>query len=326
MSAQDDILLSVQDLAVHYASRGGLFAEKHVLRAVDGVSFEVARGSSFGIVGESGSGKSTTAAAIMRLTAITSGRMTFDGEALDKLDGEALRMFRRRIQIIFQDPYSSLDPRTRVGEIVKEPLVIQNMGSHREQEERVAELFALVGLRPDMRGLFPHQFSGGQRQRIGIARALATYPDLVVCDEPVSALDVAIQAQILNLLKRLQRERRLTFIFISHDLGVVKYICDQVAVMYLGKIVELASSSKLFGRPAHPYTAALLAARPSIHARKGLRAAHIETLGEPSGRAVPTGGCSFANRCPRAADQCRQVAPVLRALEGGHQVACHLSE
>lgn len=326
MSAQDDILLSVQDLAVHYASRGGLLADKHVLRAVDGVSFDVPRGSSFGIVGESGSGKSTTAAAIMRLTALTAGRMTFDGEALDRLEGEALRTFRRRMQIIFQDPYSSLDPRTRVGEIVKEPLVIQNIGSPREQDERVAELFSLVGLRPDMRGLFPHQFSGGQRQRIGIARALATYPDLVVCDEPVSALDVAIQAQILNLLKRLQRERRLTYIFISHDLGVVRYMCDQAAVMYVGKIVEIASSAKLFARPAHPYTAALLAARPSIHARKGSRTAHVETLGEPPGRAAPTGGCAFANRCPRVADECREAVPALRALEVGHQVACHLAE
>jgi peptide/nickel transport system ATP-binding protein len=325
MSAQNPILLSVRDLAVQYTTHGGLFGDKHVLRAVDGVSFDVPRGSSFGIVGESGSGKSTTAAAIMRLTAIAAGWITFDGESLDRLEGEALRAFRRRMQIIFQDPYSSLNPRTRVGEIVREPLVIQNIGSAREQDERVAELFALVGLRPDMRGLFPHQFSGGQRQRIGIARALATYPDLVVCDEPVSALDVAIQAQILNLLKRLQRERGLTYIFISHDLGVVRYMCDQVAVMYLGKIVEIAPVRKLFAHPAHPYTVALLAARPSIHARKSTHAPHIRALGDVQATRVATAGCSFAGRCPRAEERCRQYAPVLGELEPEHQVACHLA-
>ena len=326
MSPDSLDLLSVRDLAVHYTTHGGLFGGRHVLRAVDGVSFDVPRGSSFGIVGESGSGKSTTAAAIMRLTAIAAGRMTFDGVSLDKLEGEALRTFRRRMQIIFQDPYSSLDPRTRVGEIVREPLVIQNIGSAREQEERVAELFTLVGLRPDMRSLFPHQFSGGQRQRIGIARALATYPDLVVCDEPVSALDVAIQAQILNLLKRLQRERGLTYIFISHDLGVVKYMCDQVAVMYLGKIVEIASSSRLFTHPAHPYTTALLAARPSIHARKATHTPHVRALGDLPGKTAATAGCAFASRCPRAEERCRQTTPLLRALVPDHQVACHLAE
>ena len=326
MTALDPNLLSVKDLAVHYTARGGLFGDKHVLRAVDGVSFDVPRGSSLGIVGESGSGKSTTAAAIMRLTAIAAGKMTFDGVPLVSLGGETLRTFRRRMQIVFQDPYSSLDPRTRVGEIVREPLVIQNIGSAREQQDRVAELFALVGLRPDMRGLFPHQFSGGQRQRIGIARALATYPDLVVCDEPVSALDVAIQAQILNLLKRLQRERGLTYIFISHDLGVVRYMCDQVAVMYLGKIVEIAKSTKLFAHPAHPYTMALLAARPSIHARKSTHTPHIRALGDLPGKTVTTAGCSFASRCPRAEERCRQTAPVLRAIEQEHQVACHLAE
>ena len=326
MSAGDTNLLSVRDLAVHYTTHGGLFGDRHVLRAVNGVSFDVPRGSSFGIVGDSGSGKSTTAAAIMRLTAIAAGRMTFDGEPLDRLEGEALRTFRRRMQIIFQDPYSSLDPRTRVGEIVKEPLVIQNIGSTREQEERVAELFSLVGLRPDMRGLFPHQFSGGQRQRIGIARALATYPDLVVCDEPVSALDVAIQAQILNLLKRLQRERGLTYIFISHDLGVVRYMCDQVAVMYLGRIVEIAPSRKLFAHPAHPYTMALLAARPSIHARKGSAAPRIRALGDLPASAATQAGCAFAGRCPGAKDLCRQSAPELRPIEDGHLVACHFAQ
>jgi oligopeptide/dipeptide ABC transporter ATP-binding protein len=324
MSANDAPLLSVRDLSVHYtSSASGLRGGKHVLRAVDGVSFDVARGSAFGIVGESGSGKSTTAAALMRLAEISTGRLTFDNLSFETLGGEALRKFRRRMQIVFQDPYSSLDPRSRVGDLVKEPLIVQGIGSNKERDARVAELFELVGLRSGQQSLFPHQFSGGQRQRIGIARALATYPELIICDEPVSALDVAIQAQILNLLKRLQREKGLTYVFISHDLGVVKYMCDQVAVMYLGKIVEIADVEGLFVRPAHPYTKALLAARPSIHARERKATPRIRALGDRPSSANP-GGCSFVSRCPFKMDRCEREAPELRSVGRSHQVACHL--
>jgi oligopeptide/dipeptide ABC transporter ATP-binding protein len=326
MNGSASVLVGVRDLAVHYELRGSNpFAERHVTRAVDGISFEVVRGTSFGIVGESGSGKSTTAAALMRLTDITSGSVTFDGTSLDAIDGEELRKFRRRLQMVFQDPYSSLDPRSRVGDIIREPLDIQAIGTRKEREERVTELLALVGLRPDMRRLFPHQFSGGQRQRIGIARALATYPELIVCDEPVSALDVAVQAQILNLLKRLQRERGLTFVFISHDLGVVRYMCDHVAVMYLGKIIETADAKALFARPAHPYTIALLEARPSIHARDRPAVARMRALAELPSQTEQVVGCRFAARCPRKEDRCIREAPALRQVGESHHVACHFA-
>ena len=296
------------------------------LAALDGVSLSVAEGECVGVVGESGSGKSTTASALMRLTDITSGSVSFDGTPLDAIAGEELRKFRRRMQMVFQDPYSSLDPRSRVGDIIREPLDIQRIGTRGEREQRVTELLELVGLRPDMRRLFPHQFSGGQRQRIGIARALATYPELVVCDEPVSALDVAVQAQILNLLKRLQRERGLTFIFISHDLGVIRYICDHVAVMYLGKIIETADAKALFARPAHPYTIALLEARPSIHARERPAAARMRAIGELPGHADSPEGCRFAARCPRKQDRCIRETPTLRQVGKAHQVACHFAD
>jgi peptide/nickel transport system ATP-binding protein len=318
-------LVTVENLVVEYELRGSPFATKRVTRAVDGVSFSVNRGTSFGIVGESGSGKSTTAGAVMRLIEITSGRVTFDETELSSLGGEALRKFRRRMQAIFQDPYSSLDPRSRVGDIVREPMDIQKIGTRAEREQRVVELLQLVGLRPDVQRLFPHQFSGGQRQRIGIARALATYPELVVCDEPVSALDVAVQAQILNLLKRLQRERGLTYIFISHDLGVVKYMCDRVAVMYLGRIIEISDAKTLFGHPAHPYTIALLEARPSIHARDRPSVSRVRVPGEQSGSANTLTGCRYAPRCPRKQDRCVHEAPVLRDIGGAHQVACHFA-
>jgi oligopeptide/dipeptide ABC transporter ATP-binding protein len=326
MSPASAAFLKVENLSIHYPVRAaGPFSERRMLRAVDDISFEVARGSSFGIVGESGSGKSTTAAAIMRLVDITAGRILFDGAALHALAGESLRVFRRRLQIIFQDPYSSLNPRARLGEIIRDPLDIQKIGSSRERDARVAELLELVGLRPEARHAFPHQFSGGQRQRVGIARALATSPELIVCDEPVSALDVAIQAQILNLLKRLQRERGLTYVFISHDLGVIRYMCDQVAVMYLGKIVETGSAASLFSHAGHPYTKALLAARPSIHARARSAAERVRALGDPPSPIDIPPGCRFASRCPLAEQRCREQAPELRAIDEDHRVACHLA-
>ena len=327
MSGSVSALVTVRDLAVHYElQNANPFAEKRVTRAVDGISFDVIRGTSFGIVGESGSGKSTTAAAVMRLTEITAGCVSFDGTPIASLQGEVLRKFRRHMQMVFQDPYSSLDPRSRVGAIVQEPLDIQGIGSSQDREQRVVELLELVGLRPDMRRLFPHQFSGGQRQRIGIARALAPNPELLVCDEPVSALDVAVQAQILNLLKRLQREQGLTFIFISHDLGVVRYMCDQVAVMYLDKIIEMGDAKALFARPAHPYTIALLEARPTIHARERSTVTRVRALGEQPSQSGSVTGCGFAARCPRKQDRCIRETPTLRPTGEAHNVACHFAD
>jgi peptide/nickel transport system ATP-binding protein len=320
----DSALLKVDDLKVHFKlGRTSLFGERQSVHAVDGISFSVKRGTTFGIVGESGSGKSTTALAVMRLVDITSGSVRLGDDELSTLEGEALRDARRRFQIIFQDPYSSLNPRTRAGDIVKEPLDLMDVGEASSRRARVGELFAQVGLRPEQQNLFPHQFSGGQRQRIGVARALATNPELVVCDEPVSALDVAIQAQILNLLQRLQDELGLTYLFISHDLGVVQHICDEIAVMYLGLIVEQADRVSLFKRPLHPYTWALLSAVPSARTRDRSRASRIRLIGDPPSPIDPPAGCRFAGRCPFAEPQCSVETPVLRTIHEGHHVACH---
>jgi peptide/nickel transport system ATP-binding protein len=318
-------LLDVQELSVSFAMpRKSLFGERPVLHAVRDVSFSLSPGRTLGLVGESGSGKTTTAMATIRLTAAQSGSVMFDGVDLLKLDPEAMRRQRRHLQVIFQDPYSSLNPRERVGTVVREPLDLMMRGTSRaEREDRVRELFGLVGLRPDQMALFPHQFSGGQRQRVSIARALATNPRLVVCDEPVSALDVAIQAQILNLLRRLQGEYGLSYLFISHDLGVVQFICDEIAVMYLGQIVEHADRPSLFSRPHHPYTAALLSAAPSLARRKSagyLREGAVK--GDPPSPLKIPQGCAFASRCPNVAARCREEKPILRQLDGA-RVACH---
>ncbi|WP_022719846.1 ATP-binding cassette domain-containing protein, partial [Rhodopseudomonas sp. B29] len=257
----DPILLDVNDLVVHFRTgRKRAWAKPSFVHAVDGVSFRVKRGTTFGIVGESGSGKSTTAQAIMRLVPATSGQVVFRGEDIMPLDGEPLRQARKHLQIVFQDPFSALDPRRRAGDQIREPLDLLHIGTRSERDARVKQLLTEVGLPPEAADLFPHQFSGGQRQRLCIARALAPEPELIVCDEAVSALDVAIQAQILNLLKKLQRERGLTYIFISHDLGVIQQFCDEIAVMYLGKIVEQAPASTLFTAPRHPYTWSLVSA------------------------------------------------------------------
>ncbi len=324
MSESD--FLAVTDLRVEFQMRRtSVFAPRRVLKAVDGVSFGAPKGASVGIVGESGSGKSTTAAAILRLVDIASGRVVIDGEEVSTLQGEPLRKFRRRMQIVFQDPYSSLNPRARVGTLVREPLDIQQVGTEQERNARVSELLESVGLRPEARHAFPHQFSGGQRQRIGIARALATHPELVVCDEPVSALDVAIQAQILNLLKRLQRDRDLTYVFISHDLGVVRYMCDQVVVMYLGAVVEQGPAAELFADPAHPYTRALIAARPSIHAlgASADRPAMAKGEADDAARAgLDFMGCRYAARCPLADRRCREQQPTLDEIAPGRLASC----
>ncbi|HTT78988.1 MAG TPA: oligopeptide/dipeptide ABC transporter ATP-binding protein [Stellaceae bacterium] len=318
----DRPLLQVRDLKVHFPlRRPHPLAPARVVRAVNGVSFAMMPGRTFGIVGESGSGKTTTALAVMRLVAPTAGHIELDGVDLVPLSAAALRPLRRRFQMIFQDPFSSLNPRMTAGAIVREPLDLMAVGTPGERSRRIAELFAAVGLRPEQQRLFPHQFSGGQRQRIGIARAIATRPDLIVCDEPVSALDVAIRAQILNLLLRLQREYGLAYLFISHDLGVVQHMCDDIAVMYLGRIVELTDRAALFRRPLHPYTWALLSAVPGAAAARG--EARVRLAGDPPSAIDPPAGCGFASRCPFAEPRCRSERPELRDVAAGHWVACH---
>lgn len=318
------LLLDVQDLTVRFAlPRAGLFAPRHYLEAVRQVSFQLEAGKALGIVGESGSGKTTTAMAAIRLTETSSGKVLFEGQDLLTLTDEQMRQRRRDVQLIFQDPYSSLNPRARVADIVREPMDLMDIGTMAERQARVVELFKLVGLRPDQLNLFPHQFSGGQRQRISIARALTTNPRLLVCDEPVSALDVAIQAQILNLLARLKSELGLSYLFISHDLGVVRHVCDDVAVMYLGKIVEKAPKKALFDAPQHPYTQALLSAAPSLARRKSRGYVRpLKISGDPPSPINPPKGCAFADRCPKAQEVCRLTQPALQAV-GDTDVACH---
>ncbi|MBX6351310.1 MAG: dipeptide ABC transporter ATP-binding protein [Clostridia bacterium] len=293
------------------------------VRAVDGVSFEVMPGETFGLVGESGCGKTTTGRVILRLEEPTDGEIIFDGRDLRKLRPAQLRRARRDMQIIFQDPYSSLDPRMPVGEIIGEPLAVHGV-PRRERQKTVARLLETVGLQPQDARRYPHEFSGGQRQRIGIARALALNPKLVVCDEPVSSLDVSIQSQIINLLMELQKEFRLTLIFIAHDLAVVRHISDRVGVMYLGKMAELADSDTLFSRPAHPYTQALMSAIPIPD--PAARRERIILQGDVPSPANPPSGCRFHTRCPFAQDRCRVEEPAWREIEPGHMVACHFAE
>lgn len=319
----DDTLLQVDDLQVHFPRPGkGLFGRPEVVKAVDGVSFSLRRGSTLAVVGESGSGKTTTALAVMRLAPVTAGRMQLGDTDLGGLSGVALRQARRRMQIVFQDPFSSLNPRQRAGDAVRAPLDLMDVGTPAEREARVAELFTQVGLRPEQRQLFPHQFSGGQRQRINIARALATRPELVVCDEPVSALDIAIRAQILNLLARLQRELGLSYLFISHDMAVVEHICDDIAVMYLGQIVERAPRQAFFARPLHPYSVALMSAVPTVRGGRERAARRIRLAGDPPSPINPPAGCRFAGRCPVAVPACSAEAPPLREAAPGHWVRC----
>lgn len=319
-------LLRAEDLTVRFRlAKQSLFGPAVHLEAVRQVSFTLEKGRALGIVGESGSGKTTTAMAAIRLTEAAGGKVLFEGEDLLELDDEHMRLRRRDIQLIFQDPYSSLNPRARVVDIVREPMDLMEIGTPEEREARVRDLFGLVGLRPDQLNLFPHQFSGGQRQRISIARALSTNPKLLVCDEPVSALDVAIQAQILNLLARLKDELGLSYLFISHDLGVVRHVCDDVAVMYLGKIVETGPCDALFDAPKHPYTQALLAAAPSLARRKSKGYARpMKLSGDPPSPLNPPKGCAFAERCPKAQAICRETPPDPQKL-GSLTVSCHFA-
>lgn len=322
--AQPSNLLNVENLSVRFqVKRGGMFAEKSYLKAVDDVSFSVRKGETLGIVGESGSGKTTTALAVARLVDAHKGKVELDGEDFLAFNEEELRRSRGKIQFIFQDPYSSLNPRLRAKAVVREPLDSLTDKSDAEKQEIIDQLFAAVGLRKEQQELFPHQFSGGQRQRIGIARALATRPALIICDEPVSALDVAVQAQILNLLRRLQADFGLTFLFISHDLGVVQYMCDHIAVMYMGKIVEHADRLSLFNSPQHPYTMALLSAVPSVDKKQRESTKRILIEGDPPDPVNLPKGCRFANRCPAAQDICRKVEPDLESAGKQHRVACH---
>jgi len=318
-----DTLLSVRDLKVHFGVGGGLFKAKGAVKAVDGVSFDVQRGSTFGIVGESGSGKSTTALAVMRLVDLTAGTVMLGDAEIGHLQGEALRRQRRRFQMVFQDPYASLNPRKRAGDAILDALNLMDVGDPAGRAEQARHLFVQTGLKAEQMQLFPHQFSGGQRQRIVLARALAAKPELVVCDEPVSALDVAIQAQMLNLMMRLQRDFGLTYLFISHDLGVVRHLCNEVAVMYLGRIVEQAGREALFERPLHPYTRALWSAAPSFDPTARSRDQRVRLQGDPPSPLNIPPGCRFAGRCPYAQDACRASEPELRAVADGHRVACH---
>ena len=320
-------LLQMRDVEVCFSlKRSGLFAKPPLLRAVDGVSLSVRKGQTMGIVGESGSGKTTLVLAVARLVQVTGGQIDMNGVDLLGLSGEALRNERHNMQFIFQDPYSSLNPRLRAEKIVREPLDRLNIGSIRSRDERVRELFEQVGLRRDQLRLFPHQFSGGQRQRIGIARAIASNPSLVICDEPVSALDVGVQAQILNLLRRLQEQLGLTYVFISHDLGVIQHMCDDIAVMYMGKIVEQADRESLFNDPKHPYTRALLSAVPSADPNRRNRERRITIAGDPPNPINLPPGCRFASRCPLAEERCRVDTPQLGDVATTHRVACHLVE
>lgn len=317
-------ILQVRGLKVHFETRRRIgVRSKSIAHAVDGVSFDVSKGTAFGIVGESGSGKTTVALALLRLVTATAGDIKLEGQSVLALDKDALRKMRQRIQIIFQDPYSSLNPRMRAGQIVREPMDLMGIGDLHQRDADVRELFNLVGLRPEQTALFPHQFSGGQRQRIGIARALATRPDVVICDEPVSALDVAIQAQILNLLSDLQSNLGLTYLFISHDLGVVQHICDEIAVMYMGEIIEQADRVSLFSKPRHPYTWALISAVPLADFTSTTHAQRIRLEGDPPSPTNPPIGCRFSGRCPFAKELCRAESPALRTLNNGHKVACH---
>jgi oligopeptide transport system ATP-binding protein len=326
-------LLSVHDLRMWFPITSGILLERHVgdVRAVDGVSFDIERGETLGLVGESGCGKSTTGRAILRLYRPTGGSVLFDGVEMTTLEGEPLRRMRRRMQMIFQDPYASLNPRMTVGGIVGEPLAVHNIGNHRERRERVAELLDVVGLNPNFLNRYPHEFSGGQRQRIGVARALAVNPDLIIADEPISALDVSIQAQIINLLEKLQDEFHLTYLFIAHDLSVVRHVSDWIAVMYLGQIVEMVPSRELYERPLHPYSVALLSAVPIPDPVVEGRRRRIILKGDVPSPAAPPPGCRFHTRCwlrERLGnpDRCVSEMPVLRDMASGHQVACHFAE
>ncbi len=321
---QNGVLIQVRGLKMHFPITQGIIIQRKVgaIKAVDGISFDIMRGETLGLVGESGCGKSTTGRAILQLYRPTAGDVFFEGENLTKLKGEPLRRMRRRMQMIFQDPYASLNPRMTVGDIIGEPLLVHNLAGSKERRERVQELLRVVGLNPYFVNRYPHEFSGGQRQRIGVARALAVNPDFIICDEPISALDVSIQAQIINLLEDLQAEFHLTYLFIAHDLSVVRHISDRVAVMYLGKIVELTTRTELYDNPLHPYTQALLSAVPIPDPVVEEKRKRVILEGDVPSPANPPLGCNFCTRCPVVMDICREQEPDFVDVGGGHWVAC----
>ncbi|HEU0169270.1 MAG TPA: dipeptide ABC transporter ATP-binding protein [Chloroflexota bacterium] len=320
-----DTLLEVKNLKMHFPLTKGILFQRKVgaVQAVDGITFDVRQGETLGLVGESGCGKSTAGRTILQLYRPTEGEVIFEGVDLVQIGGERLRRMRRRMQMIFQDPYASLNPRMTVGSIVAEPLEIHNLAKGREKQARVQELLRVVGLNPYFANRYPHEFSGGQRQRIGIARALAVNPAFIVADEPISALDVSIQAQVINLLEELQDKFNLTYLFIAHDLSVVRHISDRVAVMYLGRIVELADRDELYLHPAHPYTKALLSAVPIPDPRIERKRERIILTGDVPTPVNPPSGCRFHTRCPIAIDVCSQIDPEWRDIGTKHMVACH---
>ena len=327
MSPEPEPLLRVERLTRHFPIMQGVFRRQvGTVKAVDGVDFEILEGETVGLVGESGCGKSTTGRTILRLHPATAGRIEFGGEDITALEGEALRRLRRRMQMIFQDPQDSLNPRMTAGGIVGEPLREHGTARGKALAERVEALFESVGLDPRFTNRYPHEFSGGQRQRIGVARALALDPEFIVCDEPIAALDVSIQAQVVNLLEDLQERLGLTYLFISHDLGMIRHIADRVAVMYLGKIVELAPSDVLYREPLHPYTRALLSAVPIHDPELEAKRERIILTGDVPSPADPPPGCRFSTRCPLAAPECSAREPAWRELRPGHRVACHFAE
>lgn len=318
-------LVQVRHLKKYFPITRGIIFQRHIgdVKAVDDVSFDIYKGETLGLVGETGCGKTTVGRTILRLYEPTSGEVIFDGVNIFKLKGSELRRMRRRMQIIFQDPYASLNPRMTVGAIIAEPLEVHGVARGKEKEERVQELLRVVGLNPYFANRYPHEFSGGQRQRIGIARALALNPDLIVCDEPISSLDVSIQAQVVNLLEELQEKFGLTYLFIAHDLSMVRHISDRMAVMYLGKIVELADRDEIYLNPLHPYTQALMSAVPVPDPEVEEKRQRIILTGEIPSPANPPKGCNFNTRCPVVMDICREVEPEYREVKPGHWVACH---
>jgi len=325
-SDNQEVLVKVKNLKMYFPITQGIVIQKHVgdIKAVDGVTFNIHRGETLGLVGESGCGKSTTGRAILQLYTPTDGEVEFEGQDIVKMKGESLRKMRRRMQMIFQDPYASLNPRMTVGNIIAEPLEVHNILKRNERRDRVKELLEVVGLNPYFINRYPHEFSGGQRQRIGVARALALNPDFIVADEPISALDVSIQAQVINLLEDLQEQFGLTYLFIAHDLSVVRHISDRIAVMYLGKLVELADRHTLYHNPLHPYTQALLSAVPIPDPVIEEKRQRIILEGDVPSPANPPNGCNFCTRCPKVFEPCYEQEPEFKEVEPGHWVACHL--
>jgi oligopeptide transport system ATP-binding protein len=314
-----EVILSVKNLKKHFVVGGG-----QVVQAVDGVTFDVYRGETLGLVGESGCGKSTIGRTLIRLYGVTDGSVEFKGKNVHELKGQELKTFNRQMQMIFQDPYASLNPRMTVMDIIAEGIDIHGLASGQERRKRVIELLKVVGLNEEHADRFPHEFSGGQRQRIGIARALAVEPEFIIADEPISALDVSIQAQVVNLMKKLQKEKGLTYLFIAHDLSMVKYISDRVGVMYLGNLVELAGSEELYENPLHPYTEALLSAVPIPDPKMAKTRERIILEGDVPSPINPPSGCRFRTRCPKAMDICAKEVPQWKEAQPNHWVACHL--